>query len=113
VYHYITININITANFIKSNPIHKICKIENREIRQTKSGLNIKEMIDIVLDEFGCADHKNYFVIDSARNMITACDDKEIHSCSGHYLNLALKHTFNNDRPFLDPIMINADAQFQ
>ncbi len=69
-----------------------------REIRQTKTGLNIKQMIDIVLDEFGCAhNQKNYFFTDSARNMITACDDKQRYSCSGHDLNLALKHTFNND----------------
>ncbi len=62
-----------------------------REIRQTKTGLNIKEMIDIVLDELGCANHKNLFVIDSARNMITACDDKEIYSCSGHNLSINFK----------------------
>ncbi len=38
-------------------------------------------MTDIVLDEFGCAhNHKNHFITDSARNMITACDHKQIYS---------------------------------
>ncbi len=47
------------------------------EMRQRKPVLNIKGMIDIVLDEFGCANDKNYFVTDSTRNMITACNDEE------------------------------------
>jgi hypothetical protein len=96
--HYIT----ITAHYIISNSAEKIWEIKNyvlatREMKERQTGLNIKEMIDVVLDEFGCANDDNYFVTDSARNMITACDDKERYSCTGHNMNLALKHTFSNE----------------
>jgi hypothetical protein len=96
--HYIT----ITGHYIKSDSIDKIWKIENcvlatREMRQRQTRFNIKEMIDVVLDEFGFTNDNNYFVTNSARNTITAFDDKEKYSCSGQNINLALKQTFNNE----------------
>jgi hypothetical protein len=54
-------------------------------------------MIDVVLDKFGFTNNNYYFVTDSARNMISALDDEERYSCSGHNINLALKHTLNNE----------------
>jgi hypothetical protein len=52
------------------------CVLATREMRQRQTGFNIKEMIDLVLDEFGFTNDNNYFVTDSARDMITAFDDK-------------------------------------
>jgi hypothetical protein len=70
-------------------------------MRQRQTGFNIKEIIDVVLDEFGFSNDDNYFVTDSARNMITALDDKERYSCSCHNINLALKHTLNNENEII------------
>jgi hypothetical protein len=66
---------------------------------ERQMGLNIKETIDVILSEFGCAHDKNLIVTDNAKNMISACDDKERYSCSRHNINLVLKNTLkNNDK---------------
>ncbi len=77
------------------------------KVKQT--GLNIKKVIDLVLGEFGCTNDNNYFVTDNARNMISACDDKDRYSCSGHNINLALKHTFLENNNSTKEIKLNLD----
>ncbi len=63
------------------------------KVKQT--GLNIKEVIDSVLDEFDCTNDNNYFVTDNATNMIVhVIHHKDRYCCGGHCINLALKHTF-------------------
>jgi hypothetical protein len=48
-------------------------------------------------------------ITDNARNMISACDDKDRHSCSGHNINLALKHTFLENNNSIKKIKLNLD----
>jgi hypothetical protein len=92
--HYIT----VTGHYIKICSEEKNWKIMNcvlatREMTERQTGLNIKEKLDKVLDNFGLNHDNNYFVTDNARNMISACNERERYSCCGHNLNLVLKNT--------------------
>ena len=50
------------------------------ELFEKKSETNIKEIVGLILGEFGFLEKEYFFITDSASNMISACDDKERYS---------------------------------
>jgi hypothetical protein len=53
------------AHYIENDVNEKICKIKNlvlatREMTESQTGLNIRETLDLVLNEFGCTHSDNY-----------------------------------------------------
>jgi hypothetical protein len=85
------------------------CVLATSEMTERQTGLNIKEKLDEVLDEFGLHHDNNYFVTDNARNMISACNERERYSCCGHNLNLVLKNTFSDSNEVIKNIKENMD----
>jgi hypothetical protein len=85
------------------------CVLATREMTDRQTGLNIKEKLDEVLDEFGLNQDNNYFVTDNARNMISACNERERYSCCGHNLNSVFKSTFSESNEVIKNIKENMD----
>ena len=62
-------------------------------MKENKSGLKIRAILEEILEEMKCFRDNNYYVTDNAFNITKAVEIYNYITCSGHNLNLVLKHS--------------------
>ena len=92
----------ITNHFITEDSLNSKLKINNYiikniEMKENKSGVKIKKVLEQELTQMNCFKKDNVYVTDNGTNVTKAVEDFNSISCSGHNINLILKHSVESN----------------